>query len=349
MTFLGALSDSGYSSADAMNDTDEVVGLSDDHGFVWKNGVMTDLNTLGTDESSEAIAVNSAGIVIGNSYQYPYSAGTSEPFWYDGGAIQNLNALVDPSLHLTLFEAQSINNQGQVLVEGANNNITNDKIHAYILTPVVPFVILTSDGLAVSGTSGDDSISVKPSGSKIKVSLGTISLRFQDEKVHRIEITASAGNDIVDVSKVDIPTYIDGSAGNDILVGGGGNDTLTGGAGKDTLYGGLGDDRINGDGGPDHLFGQDGSDRLYGGDGDDSEDGGGGIDRLYGGATAIGFESGTGNDTLIGGSSNDKLYGQDGNDLLEGGKGADLLVGGAGKDSATGDSADSDESIEKKI
>ena len=59
-----------------------------------------------------------------------------------------------------------------------------------------------------------------------------------------------------------IPALIEGSRGNDTLVGGDANDTLIGGAGNDVLYGRGGDDRFTGGAGRDRFFGGDGRDRA---------------------------------------------------------------------------------------
>ncbi|MEO8162246.1 MAG: calcium-binding protein, partial [Ilumatobacteraceae bacterium] len=107
--------------------------------------------------------------------------------------------------------------------------------------------------------------------------------------------------------------YLDGGAGNDLLVGDGGNDILSGGTGNDRLYGDdeMGYRVVPGD---DVLDGGAGDDLLAAGDGADSLSGGTGIDQLFG-------DKGT-----------DVLDGGDEADTLHGGDGADELFGGAGDD-----------------
>ncbi len=87
-----------------------------------------------------------------------------------------------------------------------------------------------------------------------------------------------------------------GSAGNDIFIGGQGADVLRGFGNNDRLVGGGGDDTIEGGTGRDFLEGQDGNDFL---------DGGSEADQLFGGA---------GNDQLIGTDVGDRLEGGTGND-----------------------------------
>lgn len=62
---------------------------------------------------------------------------------------------------------------------------------------------------------------------------------------------------------------INGTNGDDTLVGGAGNDNIKGKGGDDTLYGGAGDDTLKGQNGDDFLDGQSGSDTLSGGNGMD--------------------------------------------------------------------------------
>jgi Ca2+-binding RTX toxin-like protein len=60
-----------------------------------------------------------------------------------------------------------------------------------------------------------------------------------------------------------------GSHGKDAIFGGDGNDTLVGGNGKDALDGGAGNDSLVGGNGPDQLISDGGSDTLTGGHGPD--------------------------------------------------------------------------------
>ncbi|MDQ3871088.1 MAG: cell wall-binding repeat-containing protein, partial [Chloroflexota bacterium] len=107
---------------------------------------------------------------------------------------------------------------------------------------------------------------------------------------------------------------INGTSGNDVLVGTRFADVINGGGGNDVIRGGGGNDVINCGSGNDRVFGGSGNDRI---------DCGSGNDRVYGNE---------GNDRLSGGSGNDRLYGNEGSDRLLGGAGNDRLAGGEGFD-----------------
>jgi Ca2+-binding RTX toxin-like protein len=94
--------------------------------------------------------------------------------------------------------------------------------------------------------------------------------------------------------------------------------TLQGTAGNDSIVGAFQNDSIEGLGGDDTLLGNKGHDTLIGGDGND---------RLIGG----GSES-SGNDVLDGGAGNDTLIGREAFDTLYGGAGDDLYDGGNERD-----------------
>jgi len=89
------------------------------------------------------------------------------------------------------------------------------------------------------------------------------------------------------------------------------------------LQGTPGDDKLIGYSSSDLIQGLDGNDEIHGYDGGDGLEGGAGNDQLYGEA---------GDDVLRGGEGNDSLHGDAGNDFLDGGPGTDYLHGNLGND-----------------
>ena len=201
--------------------------------------------------------------------------------------------------------------------------------------------------LTVTGTSGNDTISLNTSGSNIKVSqTGAADKSFSAASVQKILVNALAGNDKVTIaSTIAKPATINGAAGNDTLTGGGGNDIVDGGDGNDQLHGGAGKDALTGDAGNDDLDGGTGNDFLSGGVGSDTVDYSSRTAAVSAGlqtgaaptvVTGSGGGSGEndsyiGCETLRGGSGNDTL----GFDAMadQNGKLPILLDGGAGNDS----------------
>ena len=73
--FLGQGIPLNYSEAYGVNDLSHVVGNSaigsSIHGFLWRNGQMTDLGALSGQVASEARAINNTGLIAGKSNIFP--------------------------------------------------------------------------------------------------------------------------------------------------------------------------------------------------------------------------------------------------------------------------------------
>lgn len=104
-----------------VNDAGHVVGVAygvdQDHAFLWVNGVLTDLGTLGGNQSS-AEAVNNLDRVVGWSYT---SSNDMRAFlWSPNTGMQDLGALGG-----TWSTARAINDAGQVA--GSSADATGDE------------------------------------------------------------------------------------------------------------------------------------------------------------------------------------------------------------------------------
>jgi Ca2+-binding RTX toxin-like protein len=84
-------------------------------------------------------------------------------------------------------------------------------------------------------------------------------------------VTFDPGTGVVlDHSSDTAGVFLQGTSGNDTLIGGSGNDTLIGGSGDNTLIGGSGNDILVGGSGNNIFIGGPGNDTLIGGSGADT-------------------------------------------------------------------------------
>ncbi|USQ94694.1 calcium-binding protein [Caulobacter sp. RL271] len=147
--------------------------------------------------------------------------------------------------------------------------------------------------------------------------------------------------------------YLEGTEGDDVLIGGADADTLVGLGGNDTLQGGDGDDLLIGGAGSDTLDGGAGNDTVSYEDADPAPAMSFLMIHLGGSAWELGptpspwsdalvsIENAIGSagvDWMVGTAGDNKLYGGAGNDRLEGKGGADVLDGGEGNDALSTDS-----------
>ncbi len=127
-----------FGHPDFVNDAGEVVGFAtipgdqDGHGFLWRNGVMTDLGTVGTDLDSEGGSINSRGQVAGTSFTF--GVGDLHGFlWENGGPLVDLNKLVVPGSSMTVTAALLINDHGEIACTGSSDAVPSE--HPCMLIP----------------------------------------------------------------------------------------------------------------------------------------------------------------------------------------------------------------------
>lgn len=127
----------------AMNDHGEVVGTSNSVAFIWRDGSLTPLGTLG-GASSYANGINNAGQIVGHGTT---ANGSVRAFYSEGdGPMVYLGSLVeDMSAWQYLRLATAINQSGQIVGVGRLvGGFTDDAV--FLLTPIVepPLIVEVS-------------------------------------------------------------------------------------------------------------------------------------------------------------------------------------------------------------
>jgi Ca2+-binding RTX toxin-like protein len=288
----------------------------------------------------------------------------------DGFDIAEFGGYADPVHGILQDEYSSIeflydpDTSGQVLLPGLIDAQSPQVAPLSAATIMAPRTVasVSSGVLNITGTSGDDSISVilDSTGTNVNVTVNGQSSSFPLAGLTGIFVDAGGGDDNVSLIRSDgsrgipLDATVAGGNGNDTIIGGNGDDSLAGGMGNDSLYGGDGNDFLNG-GNDATLDGSDGADTISGGDGIDTvvysqrqdnltidisnsgktNDGAPGegdkvmadIENVFGG---------NGDDLIIGNAASNLISGGGGNDTLEGGDGNDKLIGGRGNDTLLG-------------
>src|SRR5262249_1484231 len=122
-----------------------------------------------------------------------------------------------------------------------------------------------------NGAANDLAVHVSADGNTIwGEANGEAGSQIQTSLVRRIRIIGGENSDTISVdANVNIPVYVQGGNGDDVITTGSGNDTIKAGNGRDTLDGCKGNDAIDGGNGADSIHGAAGRDSISGGSGDD--------------------------------------------------------------------------------
>lgn len=230
-------------SGNAINNSGSVVGSSTLGAFVYQGG-RTAVLDLPTDAISDAARdINDAGEIVGSAMSL---TGSIAVLWTTDGTATDLNTLVADST-VSLFSAVSIDDRGEILAYGQQGRT----VGTFLLTPERAKVSATGT-LNITGTGGDDDISVAIKGSKYRVSVDDLVINFVASRVKRLTINSYGGDDLIAInSNISRTAIVDASEGNDTVYGGSGADVLLGGNGNDVLIGNDGPDTLDGGAGYD--------------------------------------------------------------------------------------------------
>ncbi|MDP3455040.1 carbohydrate-binding domain-containing protein [Methyloversatilis sp.] len=202
---------------------------------------------------------------------------------------------------------------------------------------------ITSDTIVFSSPTGSSNDLVITYGTGDSITLVN-ALKDERFNVERIEFDASP-QWVIDLTNPTSPVWIaqpgglNGTSGDDTIVGGTGGDLISGGLGNDWLDGGLGDDTLIGGAGDD-VYGVDSALDVV------TENAGEGTDTVQSSVSyALGANienltlTGTAAINATGNSLNNVLTGNSAANVLNGGAGADTMSGGLGDDTYVVDSS----------
>jgi probable HAF family extracellular repeat protein len=132
---LGAVASGGGNTALIVNNAGEVVGVSGTsdgsfHAFFWtREHGMQDVGTLPGDAASVALSVNDAGVITGISFAPSFSP---RAFVTINGVPTDLNSLTGKSNTLSLLDACSINDRGEIVGFAVDSS---GALHGYVAKP----------------------------------------------------------------------------------------------------------------------------------------------------------------------------------------------------------------------
>lgn len=113
VTDLGTLSGAASAKVSDINKSGQIVGTSANHAFLWSNGVMADLGTLGGSVSM-AYSINDNGVVVGEAAT---NSGEMHAFVWQNGVMKDLGVAGETSA------ARGINSKGDIVGVAYSKNV----------------------------------------------------------------------------------------------------------------------------------------------------------------------------------------------------------------------------------
>jgi probable HAF family extracellular repeat protein len=125
----------------AINDAGEIVGggAFPNHpydAYLWKDGVAIDLGVMEGDCWSEALVINSQGVVAGLSHSC--DGRFQRPFLWRNGHLYDLNQFIHTTSGAYFTQPFAINDRGEIAGIGVEPGCDMDEIcgHAFVLVPI---------------------------------------------------------------------------------------------------------------------------------------------------------------------------------------------------------------------
>lgn len=127
---LGGFPGANNTGANAINGNGATVGygyppgVTTSHATLWENvGNMIDLGTVGSDPCAFAQGVNDENQVVGDSSPSDcVYFNVSRGFLWENGSMADLNTLIPPNSPLYIIYAYTINQRGEIAVNGIDAN-----------------------------------------------------------------------------------------------------------------------------------------------------------------------------------------------------------------------------------
>ena len=254
-------------------------------GLAQEPWTLTDADGHYSFEDFGSGVLELRAIAGANEFQSAPNSGLIEP---NGGAFVLNFGLADlaflPTVSIDIFDdfvGTSTLFVSDSTESGLDNNIT--------ITVEGDTVVISDPGLILRTTIGE------------RTDLHTVRIpRSSLPDVTDLVVSALGGNDRINLLGASGfgRYFLNGDAGDDILIGTAGQDVITGGDGNDVILAGGANDYVSGGNGADILNGGDGDDWLYGDDGFDLVRGDGGNDTLTGGIGGNILDGGDGIDVV---------------------------------------------------
>ena len=335
-----------------------------DQGFAYGDRYTNIQNILGSIYSDTLVGDDGANSISGNGGQDSiYGGGGNDYFKSDGSGLTIDGGEGFDAIDYSLSKTAITLDIGAGTVAGDSGNVHDviSNIEKVIGSDYGDTLLITGNNpISVDAGAGNDTVIAGPAADTLDGGTGINTLSYQNSATGvsvNLETNMADGGDATG----------DVIANFSNLNGSQGNDTLIGNASGNVIFGGKGDDSIVGGGGDDTLLGGAGNDIIVAGNGTESIDGGTGVDTVdYSLTTASlrltlkdkgigialldgGIENNyvvnienvigtTRDDTITGNSSDNSIAGGAGNDSLSGGLGNDTLDGGTGNNTVTYDS-----------
>lgn len=146
---LGTLDEREFNGAVAINSAGQIAGYSEGtnggmHAFIHDHGVMTDLGSFG-GLNLDVGGMNEHGVIVGTGQPWE---GDNVGFVSQGGALVDLNTLIDPAPGWTIGGATAINDAGQILAYACRDfACTNVRLDLASVVPEPASILLVLPGL----------------------------------------------------------------------------------------------------------------------------------------------------------------------------------------------------------